>query len=202
MYSWSCLRSGNALDDASRSVLWKSGLQYIKLVSDCLSDAVLFFITMFKSQSLKKIQSRNLEGYGRKETTFETFCETEGPEKYKVICSNLEINSSPFLSNKCCCSWNNTDCRHICSFLSYREAKVFWERSSYINLLWSASCNHDNLFQKLVIIENTISKQSTKHIYKNPFRYTSIANMPLSHLLFHQGGLAVISTHFSWSPAF
>lgn len=172
-------------------------------MSGCLSDAAQYFITKFKSQLLKKNTSQKSRRIWEKgNTTFETLRETEGPAKYKELCSILEINSSPFLSNKCCCSWNNTDCRHICSFLSYREAKVFGERSSYINLLWSASYNHDNLFQKLVIIENTISKQSTKHISKNAFSYTSITNTPLSHLLFHLGGLAVISTHFSWSPAF
>lgn len=158
---------------------------------------------MFQFQPSKKTGTKKFRRIWQKlNTTFEALCETEETAKYKEHCSILEINSSPFLSNKCCCSWNDTDCRHICSFLSYPEAKVFGKRSSYINLLWSASYNHDNLFQKLVIIENTISKQSTKHIARNAFSCTSIANMPLSHLFFHQRGLAVISTHFPWSPAF
>lgn len=150
---------------------------------------------MFKSQPLKNTNQKFKRIWEKGNTTFETLCETERPAKYKVLCSILEINSSPFLSNKCCCSWNNTDCRHICSFLSYREAKVFRERSSYINLLWSASYNHDNLFQKLVIIENTISKQSTKHMSKNAFSYTSIASMPLSHLLTFSSGRVGCDKH-------
>lgn len=120
----------------------------------------------------------------------------EGPAKSKELCSTLEIKSRPVLPNKRCCSWNNTDCRHICRFLFYREAEVFGERSSCINLLWSASDNHDNLFQKLVVTENTISVQPTKHISRKDFSYTLTVNMPLSHSFLHWGELAVVSTHF------
>lgn len=47
--------------------LWKSGHWYFKLASDCLSDAIQYFITMFKSQPSENTK-QEFGGYGRKET--------------------------------------------------------------------------------------------------------------------------------------
>lgn len=141
--------------------------------------------------------NRNLEGYGRKETQpLNSTVKWRGQQNKKSFVVLWKLRADHFYQINAVVVETTQIADTFVDFCFTEKLKFFGERSSYINLLWSASYNHDNLFQKLVIIENTISMLSTKHSYKKPFSYTLIVNMLPSHSLLHWGELAVVSTHF------